>query len=301
MVCVWVNTGTQDTTFTWSILKCLQSRVPTVPMTPGTRTGLGCRGCGGQHPAEAGRDRGQRPRPEDTECPDRGWASEAEAGRGRGRSSLRATSPGLRPPALLSSPSRIVSRGRWWRPPTLRPSAPACCHSSYLWVNVWTSRSRGHGHCCCSGQARSAPVFVAARSPRLGWGWRRLASWWRVGTRGRGHWGSSVQGRGSPQVPETQGIETWQIVPLKVGSLFSPADIMPTDGCEINNNPSDVREIIEHILKGRYRQKLRTGDGRHKHNEFKLSPQSDGETKEAGTVYFITGITSRQRHLFPFL
>lgn len=137
--------------------KCLQSRVP-VPMTPGTRTGLGCRGCGGRRPGEAGRDRGQRPRPGDTGCPDRGWASEAEAGRARGQSSLRATWPGPRPPAL-SSPSRIVSRGRWWRPPTLRPPAQ-CCHSSYLWVNVWTSRSRGRGHCCCSGQARSAPVFA---------------------------------------------------------------------------------------------------------------------------------------------
>ena len=128
------------------------------PMTPGTRTGLCCRGCGGRHLAEADRDRGQRPRPEDTECPDRGWASEAEAGRARGRSSLRATWPGLlRPPALLlSSPSRIVSRGRWSRPPTPRPPAPHC-HSSYPWVNVWTSRSRGRGHCCCSGQARSAP------------------------------------------------------------------------------------------------------------------------------------------------
>lgn len=146
--------------------------VSRVPRTPGTRTGLGCKGCEGQLPAEAGQDRGQRPDPEDTESPDRGWASEAEAGRARGRCSLRAVSPGLQGPGVRppesSSRCRTASRGRWWRPPTLRP------HYSYLWVNVWTSRSRGHGHCCCSGQASSAPESASARLPRPGWGWPRL-------------------------------------------------------------------------------------------------------------------------------
>lgn len=109
---------------------------------------------------------------------------------------------------------------------------------------------------------------------------------------GRGH-GAGVAGAPQSRVGglhrclQHRGLKTegWQIVPLKVGSLFCPADIMPTDGCEINNNSSDVREIIEHILKGRYRQKLRTGDGRHKHNEFKLAPQSDWD-KRGGNILF---------------
>ena len=53
------------------------------------------------------------------------------------------------------------------------------------------------------------------------------------------------------------------------------ATIMPADVCEINNHPSVVREIIEHILKARYQQKLKSGDGRHQYNENKLAPQSD--------------------------
>ena len=48
--------------------------------------------------------------------------------------------------------------------------------------------------------------------------------------------------------------------------------IMPADVCEINNNPSLVKEIIEHILKARYQQKLKTGDGRYQYNENKLAP-----------------------------
>ena len=118
------------------------------------------------------------------------------------------------------------------------------------------------------------------------------------GGRGWPHDGGRGHGAGVTRTPQSRvgGLHRclkhrgelktdWQIVPLKVGSLFCPADIMPTDGCEINNNPSDVREIIEHILKGRYRQKLRTGDGRHKHNEFKLAPQSDWD-KRGGNVLF---------------
>ena len=56
---------------------------------------------------------------------------------------------------------------------------------------------------------------------------------------------------------------------------------MPADVCEINNHQSVVREIIEHILKGRYRQKARTGDGRYKYNENKLTATELTETKEA--------------------
>ena len=59
------------------------------------------------------------------------------------------------------------------------------------------------------------------------------------------------------------------------------ATIMPADVCEINNHQSVVREIIEHILKGRYRQKVRTGDGRYKYNENKLTATELTETKEA--------------------
>ena len=52
-------------------------------------------------------------------------------------------------------------------------------------------------------------------------------------------------------------------------------NIIPTDVCEINNNHSLVKEIIEHILKARYQQKQSGGDGRYQYNENKLAPQSD--------------------------
>ena len=61
-----------------------------------------------------------------------------------------------------------------------------------------------------------------------------------------------------------------------------PARIIPTDSCEINNNLSVVKEIIEHILKAGYQQKARPGDGRYQNNDTKLAMS---QRKEVGTRY----------------
>ena len=55
--------------------------------------------------------------------------------------------------------------------------------------------------------------------------------------------------------------------------------------CEINNNHSLVKEIIEHILKGRYQQKQSRGDGRYQYNENKLAPQSDWDKRGGFKLY----------------
>ena len=83
----------------------------------------------------------------------------------------------------------------------------------------------------------------------------------------------------------------WKLKETNCRVFIILATIMPADVCEINNHPSLVREIIEHILKARYQQKLKSGDGRHQYNENKLAPQSDWD-KRGVSILFYQGFLS---------
>ena len=86
-----------------------------------------------------------------------------------------------------------------------------------------------------------------------------------------------------PQQSTGAGVQAttrdWKLKETNCRVFIILATIMPADVCEINNHPSVVREIIEHILKARYQQKLKSGDGRHQYNENKLAPQSDWDKR----------------------
>ena len=78
----------------------------------------------------------------------------------------------------------------------------------------------------------------------------------------------------------------WKLKETNCRVFIILATIMPADVCEINNHPSLVREIIEHILKARYQQKLKSGDGRHQYNENKLAPQSDWDKRGVSILFY---------------